>query len=73
MTMEERDVWAELRSQRDLLIEMRTMLTSLTDAKNDHETRLRRLEERKFPLPTLAVLTSVASLIATIVMYVTQY
>lgn len=67
-----RDVWAELRSQRDILIRMETMLSSLTDTKNDHETRLRKLEERKFPLPTVAVLIAMASLVATVVMYVTH-
>ncbi|MFE6223037.1 hypothetical protein [Streptomyces sp. NPDC057854] len=36
----------------------------------DHETRIRKLEERKFPLPTIAVLVASLSLIATVVMYV---
>lgn len=55
-------VWAELRAQRDLLIEMRTKLDSVAD----HELRIRKLEERKFPLPTIAVLVSVASVVVTI-------
>ena len=36
----------------------------------DHESRIRKLEERKFPLPTIAVLIAGLSLIATVVMYV---
>ncbi|GGR52110.1 hypothetical protein [Streptomyces roseolus] len=36
----------------------------------DHENRIRKLEERKFPLPTIAVLVASLSLIATVVMYV---
>lgn len=67
---EGRDVWAELRSQRDILIRMETLLTSVVDDKNDHENRIRNLEARKFPLPTVAVLIALASLIASVVMYV---
>lgn len=51
-------VWEELRSQRDLLVEMKTMLSILTAQKDDHETRLRKLEERRFPLQTVAVIAS---------------
>lgn len=59
-------IWAELRAQRDLLIEMKTKL----DAVPDHENRIRKLEERKFPLPTIAVLVATLSLVATVIMYV---
>lgn len=59
-------IWAELRAQRDLLIEMKTKL----DAVPDHENRIRKLEERKFPLPTIAVLIAGLSLVATVIMYV---
>lgn len=68
----DRDVWAELRSQRDILIEMKTLLKSVTETKLDHEARLRKLEERKFPLPTVAVLISLVSVIATVVMYLAK-
>jgi len=33
----------------------------------DHETRLRKLEERRFPLQVMAVLISSVALIATVV------
>lgn len=33
----------------------------------DHETRLRKLEERRFPLQVMAVLISTVALIATVV------
>lgn len=36
----------------------------------DHEARIRKLEERKFPLPTIAVLIALASVIANVVLYV---
>lgn len=55
-------VWGELRAQRDLLIEMKTKL----DAIPDHELRIRKLEERKFPLPTIAVLVSIGAVIVTL-------
>jgi hypothetical protein len=38
----------------------------------DHESRLRKLEERKFPLPTVAVLIALASLAASVLAYVTK-
>lgn len=63
---EEPSVWAELRAQRDLLIEMKTRFEQV----QDHEHRLRRLEERKFPLPTIAVLIALASIVANVLMYV---
>jgi hypothetical protein len=63
---DEPSVWAELRAQRDLLIEMKTRLEMV----QDHEHRLRRLEERKFPLPTIAVLIALLSIVANVLMYV---
>lgn len=38
----------------------------------DHESRIRRLEERKFPLPTVAVLIALASIISNIILYVVK-
>lgn len=37
----------------------------------DHEARLRRLEERKFPLPTVAVLIALTSLVMAAISYIT--
>lgn len=36
----------------------------------DHENRIRKLEERKFPLPTIATLVSVAAIVLTSLQYV---
>lgn len=36
----------------------------------DHENRLRKLEERKFPLPTVAALMSVASIVLVSFQYI---
>ena len=65
------DIWAELRIQRDILIEVRTLNRENITAKDDHESRIRKLEERKFPLPTLAVLLSLASVVMSVLMFVT--
>jgi hypothetical protein len=65
---DEPSVWAELRAQRDLLIEMKTRFEQV----QDHELRLRRLEERKFPLPTVAVLIAFCSLVASVIVYVVK-
>lgn len=55
---------AVIRVQLDQLIDL-----SKTRGQ-DHETRLRRLEERKFPLPTIAALVSVAAIVLTLLQYV---
>lgn len=36
----------------------------------DHENRIRKLEERKFPLPTIAALFSAAAIVLTVLQYV---
>lgn len=43
-------VWGELRSQRDILIELRTLNREVVSVKDDHEVRIRRTEERLSPL-----------------------
>ncbi|GHG09662.1 hypothetical protein [Streptomyces hydrogenans] len=59
-------VWSELRAQRDLLIELKVKLERV----EDHELRLRKLEERKFPLPTIAVILAFLSIVANVTLYV---
>lgn len=59
-------IWRELRSQRDILIELRTLVSSVPD----HENRLRKLEERRFPLATLSVLIAAIAVVVTVVGYV---
>jgi glutamate dehydrogenase/leucine dehydrogenase len=73
MSGDDRNTWSERDILIRLQVQMDELIKNVKDTKNDHETRLRRLEERKFPLPTIAVLTSVAALAATIVMYVTNH
>lgn len=62
-------LWEEFRAQHSVLIEVRTMLKETIKNNDDHELRIRKLEERKFPLPTVAVLISVVSVITTVVLY----
>ncbi|WP_432112876.1 hypothetical protein [Streptomyces sp. S1] len=61
-------IWSELRAQRDLLIEMKTKL----DAVPDHENRIRKLEERRFPLQVMAIVISLVAVIGQLVMYVVK-
>lgn len=52
---------AVLRVKMDQLIELNKTRGE------DHETRIRKLEERRFPLQVMAVLISTVALIATVV------
>ncbi len=52
---------ALLRVRMDQLIELNK------SRGEDHETRIRKLEERRFPLQTMAVLISSAAFIAAVV------
>lgn len=70
---ETRGIWAELRVQRDILIELRTLIREYTEKADDHETRIRRLEERKFPLPAVGVLIAVASLAVALLPYLVHH
>lgn len=63
VTGEDPSVWGELRAQRDLLIEMKTKLELVPD----HEIRIRKLEERRFPLQVVAVWVAAVSLVCTAV------
>lgn len=54
---------AVLRVKMDQLIELSKQRGE------DHETRLRKLEERKFPLPTVAVLVSVIAIGVAVLQY----
>lgn len=63
-------IWLELREHRDMLVRMETKLENVSATLPDHETRLRKLEERRFPLQTMAILASVASILMSVVLYV---
>lgn len=61
-----RDIWEELvrlRSSVERLVDRGDVITSEIA---DHETRLRSLERARWPLPSLAVLVSIAALTVTI-------
>lgn len=48
-----------------ILARLEVKLDQLLSASNDHEARLRKLEERRWPLPVVAVVCSGLSLIGT--------
>ena len=54
---------AEPEPQVVTLARIEGKLDSLISARDDHERRLRVLEARQWPLPSLAVLLSVAAVI----------
>lgn len=56
-------IWHELRGQRDILVELRTLMTGQTEFKTETKNRLDRLEERRFPWPVMAGIMSVISLV----------
>ncbi len=64
---EEARIYEEMRSQRDLLVEMKTMMSVFLTFKTDIETRVRRLEERRFPLPQIAAVTGGVAVIVAII------
>lgn len=66
MQEEPQSVWLELRGMRDILIQLRTMTETLVLGAKDHEERIRRLEERRFPLQSLAIIVAILSLAASI-------
>lgn len=73
MAEEPQSVWLELRGLRDILIQVRTTLDTVVKANDDHESRIRKLEERRFPLQLVAVWVSVIALIATVAGLVTTH
>lgn len=50
-----------------LRVKMDQLITLNQTRGEDHETRIRKLEERRFPLQTMAVLISSVAMIATVV------
>lgn len=54
------DAVVRLTGRVDVLIEQQNQTRSVTQ---DHETRIRSLERARWPLPSIAVLVSVAALV----------
>lgn len=64
---EEARIWEEMRASRDLLVEMKTMMSVFLTFKTDIEARVRKLEERRFPLPQVAAITGGVAVIVALV------
>lgn len=69
-----REIYDQLVRVADALSTLATRIDRLTDGQTevrsdvaDHEARLRSLERRQWPLPTAAVLVSLAALAAVII------
>jgi hypothetical protein len=60
-------IWPEIRRISEQLVAINTKLDSMISKIDDHESRLRRLEERRFPYSSIAALTAVVSMAVAIV------
>ncbi|CAK7284928.1 hypothetical protein ACNFR7_01320 [Streptomyces sp. RM1] len=65
------EVYAEVRATYDAVKSVSSKLDSLPVADharmlNDHETRIRTLERARWPLPSIAALTAIGALVATL-------
>ncbi len=54
------------------LTRIETELKGINRGRDDHEQRLRKLEERKFPLPTVSVIIAIAALGMTVLTYLSN-
>lgn len=63
----------ELREQRDILIRLDEKMTPLVNELSDHEDRIRKLEERRFPLQTVSVILALVACMVAAATYVTLH
>lgn len=56
-------LWPEIRRISESLVAINGKLDSVIPKIDDHESRLRKLEERRFPLASVSVITAVISMI----------
>jgi hypothetical protein len=75
ITITLRDVWTELRlvsakvdTVDHKVTEVDHKVSEVTTDAHDHEVRLRALEKARWPLPALAVLISVTSIIVSVLL-----
>jgi len=67
------DAVTSMSAQMTLLAHQHTDLTrDFAEHKIDHEARIRSLERSRWPLPSLAVLVSIASLALAVIIYTTR-
>jgi hypothetical protein len=57
------NIWAELRGQRDILVELRTLMSGQVEFRSETKARLDRLEERRFPWPVMSGIVALISLV----------
>lgn len=59
-------MWPEIRRISEKLVAIDSKLDMLVASRDDHETRLRKLEERRFPFSSIAAITAVVSMIVAV-------
>lgn len=59
-------IWPEIRRISEHLVAINTKLDTILPKIDDHESRLRKLEERRFPLASVSVLVAILSMIVTV-------
>lgn len=64
---EARHLWTEIRRISETLVSINTKLDGIVPELQDHEQRLRKLEERRFPLASVSALVAVLSLVVALV------
>lgn len=58
--------WPEIRRISEQLVAINTKLDQILSQVGDHESRLRKLEERRFPLASVSVVTAIISMVVAI-------
>jgi hypothetical protein len=61
------EIWREIRRISESLVAIHAKLDNALPKVEDHESRLRKLEERRFPFSSIAALTAVVSMVVAIV------
>jgi hypothetical protein len=60
------EIWREIRRISESLIAIHTKIDTVLPKIEDHESRLRKLEERRFPYSSIAAITAVVSVVVAI-------
>lgn len=67
------NLWPEIRRMSENLVMINTKLDEIPSRLTDHELRIRRLEERRFPLQSIGAIIAVLSLVVAIAaIYITK-
>lgn len=59
-------IWQEIRRISEQLVLINSKLDNIAPKIEDHESRLRKLEERRFPYSSLAAIGAVVSMVVAV-------